>query len=50
MKYQEGFQFVKNKRSVIWPNPGSKRQLKIFEKLLIRNNYDIRLNRHHQKI
>ena len=41
MKYEEAFQYVKNKRSVVWPNPGFKEQLKIFEKLLITNNYDI---------
>ena len=41
MKYEEAFQFVKNKRSVVWPNPGFKEQLKVFGQLLIRNNYDI---------
>ena len=41
MKYEEAFQFVKNKRSVVWPNPGFKEQLKLFEKLLIENDYNI---------
>ena len=43
MKYDDAFQFVKNKRPIICPNLGFTEQLKIFEKLLTENNYDINL-------
>ena len=41
MEYEEAYNYVKNKRKRIGPNSGFKEQLKIFEKLLIKNNYDI---------
>ena len=40
-KYNEALQFVKTKRHFVCPNPGFKEQLKMFEILLIENNYDI---------
>ena len=41
MSFKEALEFVKNKRSVISPNPGFKDQLQLFEKVLIENKYDI---------
>ena len=41
MKYEEAYNYVKSKRKRIGPNSGFKEQLKIFENLLIHNNYDI---------
>ena len=41
MTFDEALQFVKNKRPIACPNPGFKEQLKIFEKLLIENDFDI---------
>ena len=41
MNFNDALQFVKNKRPIIWPNAGFKEQLKMFEKLLIENDYDI---------
>ena len=41
MKNEEAYNYVKNKRKRIGPNSGFKQQLKIFEKLLIQNDYDI---------
>ena len=41
MKYEEAYNYVKSKRKRIGPNSGFKEQLKIFENLLIQNNYDI---------
>ena len=41
MKYEEAYNYVKDKRKRIGPNSGFKEQLKIFENLLIQNNYDI---------
>ena len=37
----DAIKFVKSKRKVICPNPGFLEQLKIFEKLLNVNNYDL---------
>ena len=39
MKYEEAYDFVKNKRNVISPNPGFQEQLKKFEEILKENNY-----------
>ena len=39
MKYEEAYDFVKNKRNVISPNPGFQEQLKNFEEILKENNY-----------
>ena len=39
MKYEDAYNFVKNKRKIVNPNFGFKKQLKIFEDLLIENNY-----------
>ena len=39
MKYEETYDFVKNKRNVISPNPGFQEQLKKFEEILKENNY-----------
>ena len=39
-KFEETYDFVKSKR-FIYPNKGFREQLKIFEKLLVENNYDI---------
>ena len=41
MTYSKAFNFVKNKRSIIYPNTGFIEQLKLFEKELIKNDYDI---------
>ena len=41
MKYEEAYTFVKNKRKIAEPNKGFKEQLKIFETLLIKNNYNL---------
>ena len=41
MNYDDAIKFVKEKRAFIWPNPGFRDQLKLFEKKLIENNYDI---------
>ncbi len=41
IKFEEAYNFVKNKRKIVCPNAGFKEQLKIFEDLLIKNNYDI---------
>ena len=41
MKFDEAFEFVKSKREIVSPNDGFQSQLKIFEELLIKNNYDI---------
>ena len=41
MKYEEAYNYVKDKRKRIGPNSGFKQQLKILEKLLIQNDYDI---------
>ena len=39
MKYEEAYNFVRNKRNAISPNPGFQEQLKKFEKILDDNNY-----------
>ena len=41
MNYEDAFNFVKTKRKRIGPNNGFKEQLKIFEDLIIKNNYDL---------
>ena len=41
MKYEDAFNFVKSKRKIINPNYGFKEQLRIFEDLLIKNDYDL---------
>ena len=41
MKYDDAYNFVKIKRKRIGPNSGFKEQLKIFENLLIKNDYDL---------
>ena len=41
MKYGDAFDFVRNKRLTVFPNPGFTDQLQLFEKVLIENNYDI---------
>ena len=38
-KYEEAYNFVRNKRNAISPNPGFQEQLKKFEKILEDNNY-----------
>ena len=49
MSYDEAFDEVKNKRSVISPNTGFQEQLKKFEKILKDNNYKIPDNLTNQK-
>ena len=39
MKFEEAYNFVKNKRKEISPNSGFQEQLKKFEKILTDNNY-----------
>lgn len=39
MRYEDAYNFVKKKRKIICPNSGFKEQLKIFEGLLMKNNY-----------
>ena len=41
MKFDDALHFVKSKRPIVYPNDGFQKQLKIFEKLLEDNNYDI---------
>ena len=41
MDYEKAFQFVKDKRFIVFPNYGFRKQLKQFEKLLKENDYDI---------
>ena len=41
MTFDDALLYVLEKRHVAWPNSGFKEQLRIFEKLLIQNNYDI---------
>ena len=41
MKYMDALEFVKSKRSYIYPNDGFKEQLKIFEGMLEKNEFDI---------
>ena len=35
MTYSDAFDFVRNKMSIVYPNPGLIEQLKLFEKELI---------------
>ena len=41
LPYQEAFNFLSQKRPSVLPNDGFIKQLKIFEKLLKDNEYDI---------
>ena len=41
MDYEKAIQFVKDKRFIVFPNYGFRKQLKQFEKLLKENDYDI---------
>ncbi len=41
MPFKEALEFVRSKRFVVSPNFGFIDQLKLFEKLLVENNYDI---------
>ena len=41
MNYDKASQFVRDKRFIVSPNFGFREQLKMFEKLLIENDYDI---------
>ena len=41
MKYDDASQLVRDKRFIVCPNFGFREQLKMFEKLLIENDYDI---------
>lgn len=48
LSYNKAFEFVNRKRPFIFPNNGFKEQLKLFETLLIKNNYDLnRINFNH---
>ena len=40
-QFDEILKLVQNLRPIVWPNEGFKDQLKLFEKLLEENNYDI---------
>ena len=44
MKYEEAYDFVKEKRKVISPNSGFQEQLKKFETILEENNYILPVN------
>lgn len=41
MKYEDAYSFVKEKRPIVLPNNGFQEQLKMFEKILEENDYDI---------
>ena len=41
MEYEKALYFVQKKRSIVEPNEGFKQQLKLFEKELVKNKYDI---------
>ena len=41
MKFLDALEYTTKKRPIVYPNCGFKEQLKMFEKLLIDNNYDI---------
>ena len=41
LSYNDAFEYVNSKRPFIFPNKGFKIQLKLFETLLIDNNYDL---------
>ncbi len=40
-KFEQALNYVKLKRPIICPNDGFLKQLKMFDKLLIENDYDI---------
>ena len=40
-KYEEASKFVRDKRFIVYPNLGFREQLKMFEELLIKNDYYI---------
>ena len=40
-KFADALDYVSKKRSCVFPNDGFKKQLKIFESLLEKNNYDL---------
>ena len=40
-KFEQALKFVQEKRPIVGPNEGFLKQLEIFEKLLIENDYDI---------
>ena len=42
LKFDKAFDLVKSKRQIVCPNDGFQEQLKLFEKLLIENDYDIK--------
>ena len=41
MRFDKAYNFVKSKRSIIYPNLGFRQQLQMFEKLLLENGYNI---------
>ena len=41
MKFIDALNYTQSKRTIVDPNSGFKEQLKMFEKLLVDNNYDI---------
>ena len=41
MPYEDALKFTQGKRKIVWPNPGFKDQLKLFEKELLEKNYII---------
>ena len=41
MKFIDALNYTQSKRNIVDPNSGFKEQLKMFEKLLVDNNYDI---------
>ena len=41
MKFIDALNYTQSKRNIVDPNLGFKEQLKMFEKLLVDNNYDI---------
>ena len=41
MPFEEALKYVQEKRFIVWPNPGFKDQLELFDKELKEKNYDI---------
>ena len=41
MKFLDALEYTKKMRPIVYPNCGFREQLKMFEKLLVDNNYDI---------
>ena len=41
ISFEEALKFVQEKRYIVWPNPGFKEQLKLFDKKLKEKDYDI---------